>query len=301
MTQHNRPRIGLITYSALSGLDEGDRLLQSALERRGLEVSPVVWDDSGVDWSLFDMCVVRSTWDYHHRLEEFLEWAEQAAGLTSLWNPLEVLRWNSHKLYLRELTERGVPVVPTLWLERGEAADLATLMESHGWPAAVIKPSVSASAFETVLVEQGSVERGQTHLNYLLAERDVMVQPFITSVETYRERSLLFIGGELTHAVIRQPQLRSGISPGIADTNPEQAADQDHALVTPSPEEVSLANEIVAMIDPRLLYARVDLVRGDSGEPLLLELELVEPSLFLHLAPHAVERMADAIIDRLAR
>ncbi len=301
MTQRNRPRIGLVTYSGLPGLDEGDRLLQSALEGRGIQASSAVWDDPGVDWSLFNMCVVRSTWDYHHRVAEFLEWVEKAATLTSLWNPLEVLRWNSHKLYLRELSERGVPVVPTVWLEKGEAADLATLMESHGWSTAVIKPSVSASAYETVLVEATSVARGQAHLDNLLAQRDVMVQPFIASVETYRERSLLFISGELTHSVIRPPQLRLGASPGMTDTGADHAFDQDYALVTPSPDEVSLANGIVAMLDPHPLYARVDLVRADMGQPLLLELELVEPSLFFHLAPHAAERMADAIIDKIAR
>jgi hypothetical protein len=289
---HDRRTIGLVTYSRLPDLDKGDWPLRDALLALGLVVKPVVWDDPGVDWASLDLCIIRSTWDYHHRLGEFLAWAERASVQTSVWNPLEVLRWNTHKTYLRDLEARGVPVVPTEWLDSGTRADLGQLMRGRGWPRAVVKPSVSASAHATILVTARTVEQGQAHLDALLARGDAMVQPFLSSVETYRERSLLFAGSDLTHAVSRPPQLRTESPPEAHDGN-------DYGLVTPTPDEIALARLSLAATGRDTLYARVDLVRDDLDEPRLIELELVEPSLFLDLYPSAAEPLADAIAARL--
>src|SRR5207248_10238751 len=135
-----------------------------------------VWDDPGVDWHGIKVSVVRSTWDYHHRLDEFLAWAERVATLTRLWNPVEVLRWNTHKSYLRDLAARGVPVVPTILLEAGSTVDLATLLARAGWQEAVIKPAVSASAHETIRASLEGLAEGQAHVNRLLPAHDLLVQ-----------------------------------------------------------------------------------------------------------------------------
>jgi hypothetical protein len=276
--------VALVTYSELPNLAEDDQILLDALRRRGLSVQPAIWDDPQFDWSTPKLAVIRSTWDYHHRLAEFLVWARRAAQLTSLWNPLQAIEWNTHKNYLRDLEARGVPIVPTTWLEAGSQANLANVMASRGWQRVVVKPAVSASAFGTVMVTPDSLAQGQVHLEQMLSAHDMMVQPYISSVNDYGERSFMLIGGELTHAVRRAPVLNT-------------ASSSKHKRVMPTEEEAIMAEEIVKASGFSTLYARVDLVRDDEDKARLMELELVEPSLFFTFAPEAAERMADAIAE----
>jgi hypothetical protein len=278
--------VALVTYSELPDLDEDDRILRDALQRRGLSVQPAIWDDPQFDWSAPKLAVIRSTWDYHHRLAEFLAWARRAAQLTTLRNPLQAIEWNTHKSYLRDLEARGVPIVPTVWLKAGSRADLADVMASHEWQRAVAKPAISASAFATVMVTPDSLAQGQAHLEKMLPTQDMMVQPYISSVNDYGERSFMLIGGELTHAVRRAPVLNA-------------TSDSKHKRVMPTEEEAALSEEIVKASGYSPLYARVDIVRDDEDKARLMELELVEPSLFFGFAPEAAERMADAIVETL--
>jgi hypothetical protein len=276
--------VGLVTYEGVPELSTEDQLLIPALARHGLRAGPLVWDDPAVDWAAPRLCVIRSTWDYLHRRDAFVAWAERVAGLTALWNPAPLVRWNTHKGYLRDLAGRGVPVVPTVWLPLGSPAGLAALMQPPGWARVVIKPAVSADSFETRLFDRADLAAGEAHLRRLLATHDVMVQPFIASVVGYGERSLLFIDGDLTHAVRR-----------AAPSWGAPTATEEARLVTPAADEAVLARAILRAVGAPALYARVDLVRDDTGALHLLELELVEPSLFLALAPHAVARLAAAI------
>jgi hypothetical protein len=280
--------VALITYSELPGLAEDEQLLVDALARMGVRAGPAVWDDPAVDWAGIGVCVIRSTWDYHHRLDEYMTWVERVASVSNLWNTPEVVRWNTRKTYLRELAERGIPIVPTVWLERGSQADLAGLMAEHGWQSVVVKPMVSASAYATMLITSESLHDGQAHLDKLLAERDMMVQPFISSVETSGERSLMFIDGQFTHAVRRTFPL-----------GPVQDGQEKSRLVEATRTEIGFAANVLQAAGHPTLYARVDVVRDEAGALCLMELELVEPSLFLQLAPEAVERLASAIADRL--
>jgi hypothetical protein len=212
----------------------------------------------------------------------FVAWAERVGGLTDLWNPAPILRWNTHKGYLADLARRGVPVVPTVWLAAGTGADLGEILAEQGWQRAVLKPAVSADSYGTIIVTGTAAD--QAHLDRLLDERDMMVQPFLTSVGSYGERSLLFIAGEFTHAVRRSAP--KGYGPHYGWDCPPVAA---------AAEELALARAVLAAVQAPTLYARVDLLRDDAGAPCLLELELVEPSLFLRTAPQAVERLAGAI------
>jgi hypothetical protein len=278
-------QVGLVTSAAFPDLIPGDRLLLDALTRRGLEARPVVWDDPGVDWRALKVSVVRSTWDYHHRLGEFLAWAERVATLTRLWNPVEVLRWNTHKSYLRDLAARSIPTVPTILLKAGSTVDLASLLARAGWQEVVIKPAVSAAAHETIRAPLEGLKEGQAHVDRLLPAHDLLVQPYMRSVSEHGERSLIFIQGELTHAVRRSPVLEIG----------HARAWEEIARVAPAPEEIELARRAVQAAGAPLLYARVDIVRDDAGSPLLMELEVVEPYLFFELAPEAAERCAGAI------
>lgn len=280
--------IAIATSRELPDSREDEARLADALAARGLRAGPVVWSAPEVDWRRFRLCIVRTTWDSHLRRDEFVAWADRAGALTPMWNPPSILRWNTHKGYLRDLEARGIPLVPTAWLDQGDKADLAALLEAKGWTDAVVKPAVSAGAQETIRVKADrDLSTGQAHLARLLARQDMMVQPYLASVEGYGERSLIFIEGELTHAGRKDAAL-AGRPPDLLNV----------LRVEPATDEVALARRILDAVGQPLLYARVDLARDASGAPCLMELEITEPNLFMKDAPHAVERLADVIAQR---
>ena len=289
------PRVDVFLASAsqLPRTDEDDQPLRAALAAAGLTAATRAWDDPTVDWAGARACVIRSTWNYVRHHDAFLAWAARCAGLTALANPLPVVRWNSHKRYLVELLQDALPVVPTRLVPRGQPADLAALVA--GWDAGevVIKPAVSAGSFRTLRVARDDLARGQAHLDLVLADQDALVQPYQRSVADYGERALVWIDGALTHAVRKSPRFAG---------DPQRVSD----AVAIAPDEARIAEEILARVATRLsthvaplLYARVDLARGEDGRPLLMELELIEPSLFLVRSPPALDRLVAAIKRRL--
>lgn len=275
----------LATASRLPRADEDDHPLRAALAARGLSAETRAWDDPLVDWGAARACVIRSTWNYVRHHDAFLGWADRCAAVTRLWNPSAIVRWNSHKRYLLELAEAGLSVVPTRLVTRGDDPRLAAHLGAAGWDTMVIKPAVSAGSFATVRVARGDVATaGQAHLDALLAAgQDVLVQPFLSSVDGYGERALVWIDGALTHAVRKSPRFAG---------DPQRISE----AVPIAPDESVLAEAILAVAarEP-LLYDRVDLARDERGRPCLMELELIEPSLFLDRAPAALERLAAAI------
>ena len=278
------PKLYLATCAALPHLAPDDRPLVTALEALGLEPEVVVWDDPDVDWSTARLCVIRTVWDYHLKREAFLAWAGRLAETSRLLNPLALVRWNTEKSYLRTFEARGLPVVPTLWVGQGERLDLAAAIAERGWDEFVVKPVISASAYGTIRASRDDMPRAQDHLETLTASRGVMIQPYLRSVEGPGERSLVFIEGAYTHTARKVPVLAA------------EAADPDAVeLITPDEDELALAQTVIASLDEPPLYARVDLIRGEAGMPMIMELELVEPSLFLDRAPEATARFAEAI------
>jgi hypothetical protein len=280
--------VALVTYARLPDLYHDDRLLLEALRARGVDAGAAIWDDPSFDWSRPQLSVIRSTWDYHERHAEFMAWAEHAASVSQLWNPIGALRWNTHKGYLRDLAGRGVPVVPTVWLDAGTTAYLQTLLDINGWKRAVLKPAVSASAYKTMIVDSDNLNDAQGMADELLPFRDLMLQPYMASVDTHGERSLAFIDGEFTHA-IRRPSVLS---------DPEYAVGK-YVAVEPADDEPAFGAEVLRAAGFPTLYARVDVVRDGEGKLCLMELELVEPSLWLAHSPTAVDRFARGIIARL--
>lgn len=277
--------IALATCTDFPALDPDNALLLPALAERDLQAHPAVWNDPHIDWSIPRVTVVRSTWNYHLHRSAFLNWAEHVSDLGDLWNPLALLRWNTHKFYLRDLERSAIPIIPTRWLEQGTTVDLARAISQQGWRKAIIKPAVSASAYATLLVTAETMQLSQSHLDRLLTTHDMLLQPFIETVTSSHERSLVYIESEFTHAVERKPAL-----------NLEPSAEE--RLVTPEEDELLLAQKILGMLPSPPLYARVDLIHDEAGALRLMELELVEPTLWLRLAPHAVQRFADAIAKR---
>ena len=271
-----------VTYAGMPDLDADDRLAVDVLTERGYDVATAVWDDPAVKWSRSGAVIIRSTWDYNLRHEAFLAWAESVARVAPLYNPLELVRWNIHKSYLRVLASKGVPVVPTLWLAARSPADLRKTLAQAGWPEAVVKPAIGLSTYGVRRVS-GS-EADQAHVNRLLLEHDVMVQPFMTSVQEYGERALMFMNGTYSHAA-RKTAFQPLLPTGEAGETPAEATGA----------EIAVAVKAVQSLPAAALYARVDLVLGAAGEPLVIECELIEPTLFLGMHPRAAHRFADAL------
>lgn len=288
-----RPAVALVTCRVLPEPDPDQEPLLAALRQAGLPAELLAWDDPGAPRpGAFDLCVLRSCWNYFRAPEAFLAWCREAAGTSRLLNPLAAVRWNLHKGYLHELEAAGVPVVPTAWLARGAAANLPALLCERGWDDAVVKPAVSAASFLTRRFRPGEAGEGQAFLAALLAERDVLVQPYLPSAEGSGERALVFIDGVLGHAVRKSPRL-AGDCERVSAAVP---------IAEPECEVAERALEVArARVGNPLLYARVDLLADAAGAPRVSELELIEPSLFLRQSPPALERLVRAIARETGR
>jgi len=282
------PRIAIATCADYADLKVDDELLQQALEERGCEARAVVWDEEGTDWSGFDLCLVRSTWDYHEKHPEFLAWTQRVEAAAALRNPAELIAWNSDKHYLRELGERGVRTVPTVWVGEDSRLGLEQILAGTGWDDAVVKPVVDLGARNLHRVRAGE---GSVALESILRNQRAMVQPFLPSLEGQGELSLVYIEGELSHAVRKRP--------AAGDFRVQSIWGGTVSRDEPTGAEMELAEGALAQFKQAPLYARVDLVEGPTGKPCLIELELIEPNLYLREHPPAVEALADAVLRTL--
>lgn len=279
--------IVLATYGDHPELWEDDRPLAAALEERGAKWRAIPWDASDVDWRRARAVVLRSTWNYFRRRDEFLEWASGVAAVTRLWNPIDVVRWNTHKGYMLELERQGVPVTPTMLVPRGSSIEIAAALREHGWTRAVAKPAVSADSWETFGVDASPTDEQLARFARLVGERDMLLQRYIASVEDVGERCLVFIDGRLSHAVRKRSLFQGGRWAGPEGVPVPIERDEEalaiHAL------EAARANA--------LPYARVDMARDAAGKPVLMELELAEPTLFFLDGPlDAASRLANALL-----
>ena len=271
----------------LRNILDDDRLLQAALTRRGLTSIRVDWADPDVDWSRFRCAVFRTTWDYFERYAEFTEWLERVERATRLCNPAALIRWNVDKRYLADLAERGVPVVPTRYLERGSPRTLEDVLDATGWDEAVVKPCVSGAARHTYRVNRRTADELQPLLGSLLANESMMVQPFQADVARTGEDTLMMFGGRYSHAV------RKVAKPGDFRVQDDHGGTV-HAY-EPTDEQIAVAERAVAACRPAPVYGRVDLVRDNDGRLAIMELELIEPELWIRLHPPAAESFAAGI------
>jgi glutathione synthase/RimK-type ligase-like ATP-grasp enzyme len=283
-----RPRIAIATCANYDREMVDDELLASALRERGTEARAVAWDEPDVNWSAFDLCLVRSTWDYHDKHREFLDWAQQVEAAAALQNPSDLITWNIDKTYLRELAEAGVPTVPTVWVDQGSDASLEAVLAQGGWDQAVVKPVVDLGARNLHRVRAGE---DSPALRLTLKRSGAMIQPFLLSLEAEGELSLIYVEGELTHAVRKRAAAGDFRVQSIWGGSVERAE--------PEAVDVELAERALAQLDEIPLYARVDLVAGLDGEPCLIELELIEPNLYLTYHPPAADALAEAALLRI--
>jgi hypothetical protein len=285
------PRIALATSSKHPQLAADDCLLLKPLSDRSIQAEPAIWDDATVQWQSFDAVILRSCWDYHLKPEKFLRWiASLVEAKVPLWNPGTLVRWNANKAYLRDLGAKGVAIVPTFWPEPDNSVSLRGRLREMGWTKAVIKPRISATAYQTHLVTLDNADSAQPLFDELRASPGVMVQKFMNSIVDQGEWSLLFFDRQFSHAVLKTPKAGDFRVQNDFGGN-ERAAD-------PPPHVLDSATRILQTVEPTL-YARVDGI-VDGHQFRLMELELIEPMLFLASHPEAPARFADAIARTLA-
>jgi glutathione synthase/RimK-type ligase-like ATP-grasp enzyme len=287
MTRPSSPRVALITSAAYADLTPEDRLLAQALTEIGVRAVIRCWDDPEERWEDYDALVVRSCWDYHLRAEEFSAWLDVLEHRRArLFNPLPTVRWNMRKTYLQDLVRAGIDVVPTAWVERGDERTLTDLLAVHGWREAVVKPTISATAFETWRTGPEPTTADEHRFLRLVRQRDMMIQPYLGQIETGGELSLVFLDGIFSHAVRKMPR------PGDFRVQMEFGGTEE--AVELSDRLIRQAARVAAETPARCLYARVD--GCTLGERfVLMELEAIEPTLFLGHHPRAVARFAEAI------
>ena len=268
-----------------------ERLLLAGLEARGLRTARVAWSNPDFDWSRTRAAVFRSTWDYFERFAEFSAWMDRVERGTRLFNAPELVRWNVDKHYLCDLAGRGVNVPVTRFIEHGETTTLREAFAACGWSEAILKPAVSGAARHTYRLNAANLDAHEPVLRELLLDEAMMLQPFLSSVLTQGELSLIVVGGRCTHAVRK-----------IAKAGDFRVQDDHGGTVhphTPAADEIAFAESAVAACPQAPLYARVDAVRDAAGALSLMELELVEPELFFRFHPPAADALAAAIAERL--
>jgi glutathione synthase/RimK-type ligase-like ATP-grasp enzyme len=286
-------RIALATYSRAPRLAADDQLLPPALASLGITAEPVVWSNDSATWSDFEAVVVRSCWDYHLQFSEFLAWlARLDAGGIAVWNSSPLLRWNADKRYLLDLAQRGVATIPTMIVPRGRGCDVESLAIAEGWTRFVLKPTISASGYETYALRTPLDEAARDAIAKVTTIGDALLQPFVDEVPRNGEYSFTFIDGAFSHATLKRAtagEFRVQTEHG----GTVEPVDAPRALV-------EQATHVLKVLPETPLYARVDgIARGSAF--LLMELELIEPNLFLGEGSGAAERLAAAIDRRVGR
>ena len=278
------PKIAVATYDKLPDLTFNDQLLIPIFRENGYTVSPEIWDDSEVDWSSFDIVLIRSTWDYYLKPVEFKNWISQFINSkTRLINSAEMVLKNSHKFYLKELAEKGVNIIPTVF-----SSEKIELEKLKMWEKIVIKPAVSAGSHETEIFEVNMLT--QEVLDNKTRTGDWLVQPFLEEIKDAGEISMLFFGGNFSHAIQKVP--KSG------DFRVQKQFGAQYLKFEPSTTLLSIAKNIVEIAGKKSVYARIDGVMTPNGF-LLMEVEMIEPDLFFEHTLDGPNRFVEAVLKEL--
>lgn len=267
--------------------DPDEAPLLAALRARGVCAETLEWDDPEARFDTARVTLIRATWTYHRAPQRFARWLDDVSRRTALYNGAEIVRWNMHKRYLLELEARGVPVVPTELVPQSADTSLRAIAERRGFSAVVVKPAISGGSRQTRRFEAHDLDAAEAHLRAITAREDALVQPYLPEVEQRGERSLVWIDGEITHVLRKAPRFQ-GDGEGITLATDVTA------------EERALAQQVVGAVRCPLFYARVDMLTH-AGAPQLMELELIEPSLYFELSARCLTRFVEGALERLAR
>ena len=284
-------RVCFVTCLAWPNISDSDLHVKRALEVRAVTVTGIPWNAPEQRFDGFDAVIFRSSWDYHHAPEVFLGWLArwEAAGVP-FWNPPDLVRWNLSKRYLLDLEQRGVTVVPTVMVDEPARVHLPLIIAGRGWREAVVKPAIAASGHQATLVTPESVDAVAAAIDQGHIRRPTMVQPFVEDIRTRGEWSMVFIDGELTHAMLKRPARE--------DFRVQPAHGGTSTRADPPRRVAEAGRRALHALPIRPLYARVDGVDAREGF-LVMELEVHEPGLYFGAAPEAALAFADAILRRL--
>ncbi len=268
------------------------RLLKDALERLGLSVNRTYWDDPNYDWGQTRAVVFRTIWDYFERFDEFWPWLQRIQNQTQLINPMELLEWNIDKAYLFDLAQRGIPVVPSVLVKKGETRSLSAMAVQNNWTDLVVKPTIAGGGYLTYKYGADELDQRQTQFDALVKDRDMLVQGYIPSITTRGEASLMVFGGVFTHSILKR-----------AKTGDFRVQDDFGGSVHPyehTPDDVALAQKVMAQCSGVPAYGRVDIVWNEHNQPMVSELEIIEPELWVRNAPWSADYFAKAIANKLS-
>lgn len=286
-------RAAFLTLSDPADFVIDDDLAHEPMRSRGWQVETIPWDRPGVEWRQFDIVVIRSTWDYQHRPEAFLTaLADIERTGTQLENGIGIVRWNMQKTYLHDLAARGAPTLPTLWRIGLAPGELLALLEEMQSDEVVIKPVISGTAQGAFRLDRREARAQATEIEAYYAKRPLMMQPFQKNVISEGEYSLFYFNGAYSHCVLKVPK--------AGDFRVQEEHGGDIRPVVAEPALLAAGQTTMVAIEGTPLYARADFVRRDDGDFRIMELELVEPSLYLRMDPGAPDRFADAIVARAA-
>jgi len=285
--------IALVTYKESPELIDGERLVVDPLRAVGLEPRAVPWDEENVEWNRFTAVVLRSSWDYHTRVNAFREWLDslESSG-ANVFNRIPTIRWNMDKHYLGELSQKGVSIIPTLFINQGDNFDLSNMLSTFDRPSIIVKPTFGASAHKVVKASRTDLIGIEKQVKQQLEQSDVMLQPFTDEVMTEGEYSFIFFGKQFSHAVLKKP------APTDYRTQPHYGGSEH--VVTADSELIAQAQRVLEVIPDQLLYTRVDGVNV-GGQLKLMELELIEPYLFFEQDAQAATRFVSVLSNYLAQ
>ncbi|PKV66468.1 ATP-grasp domain-containing protein [Pontibacter ramchanderi] len=286
-------QIALVTCQSLgnytANADSEDERLYRFLAEKGHQISFQVWDDEQVDWTAFDAIIIKSPWDYFDKIEAFYTWLDKLEALgCRVLNPVKTLRWNADKIYFKDMQTQGVKIVPTVWLEQGATFDPDSVFEAIGREKVIVKPRVSGGAKNTLAISRAEAGSFTARINGLLQDEPFLAQPFLEEIKTQGEWSFIFFGGRYSHAVLKKA--KSG------DFRVQHFFGGSVHTPAPPARLLQTATAIVEQFAQDCLYARVDGVELD-GDLVLMELELIEPFLFLSTSEGALERYHEAFLS----
>jgi len=284
-------KIAFVTCSTKPDFAVDDLRVVASLKSSGAEVHPLPWDDDDVKWKTFDLVVLRSCWNYQLHPEKFERWITQLEReKVNLVNSGKTARWNLHKGYLKDLCQKGIHTPETVWVPHGSTCNLSSLINTRQWSKAVVKPAISANALNTFVVSISNAAQEQAKFDAIVAKADMLIQKFVPEVQEHGEWSLIFFNKEFSHAVIKRPASK--------DFRVQHDFGGTATPAEPPSFVLQQANTILDLIEEPLLFARVDGVVSED-KFLLMELELIEPVLFLEKDNGAASAFAQAMTNHI--
>jgi hypothetical protein len=265
--------------------------LKVALEELGYSVTRTYWDNIDYDWTQTKAIVFRTVWDYFERIEEFRPWLQKVNTQTILINPLSLINWNIDKHYLKDLSEKGIAIVPTHYVDKGAHQTLAEVCNTNSWEHIVIKPAISGAAFHTYKIMASEIEEKEALFKELVSERDMLVQEFLPTISSKGEASLMIFNGKYTHAILKKAK--------IGDFRVQDDFGGTVHPYEPTSEEIRFAEKVFAACDIVPAYGRADIVWDEDGNHLLSELEIIEPELWVRNNPDSAKIFARGIKNML--